>query len=59
MKRRFNQEQIIGILQTDLDAWLEQYNNERDHQVRWCYSKTQMRAFLDSLELAKEKLIPH
>ncbi|MCA8425116.1 hypothetical protein LGN30_18170 [Burkholderia seminalis] len=46
-------------LQTDLDARVDQYNNERAHQGRWCYGKTSMRTFLDSLELAKEKLIPH
>jgi transposase InsO family protein len=45
--------------QTDLDGWLDQYSNEREHQGRWCYGKTPMRTFLDSLELAKEKLIPH
>ncbi|WP_080429440.1 transposase DNA-binding-containing protein [Burkholderia ubonensis] len=49
----------IATLQADLDAWLDQYNNEREHQGRWCYGKTPMRTFLDSLELAKEKLIPH
>ncbi|WP_415864132.1 integrase core domain-containing protein [Burkholderia ubonensis] len=49
----------INALQTDLDAWLDQYNNEHEHQGRWCYGKTPMRTFLDSLELAKEKLIPH
>jgi len=49
----------IAALQTDLDAWLDQYNNEREHQGRWCYGKTPMRTFLDSLDLAKEKLIPH
>ncbi|WP_233810115.1 hypothetical protein [Paraburkholderia sp. HP33-1] len=31
----------------------------REHQGRWCYGKTPMRTFLDSLELAREKLIPH
>ncbi len=46
----------IGTLQTDLDAWLD---NEREHQGRWCYGKTPMRTFLDSFDLAKEKLIPH
>jgi hypothetical protein len=33
------------------------YNNEREHQGRWCYGKTPMHTFLDSLDLAKEKLI--
>jgi hypothetical protein len=49
----------IDALQTDLDVWLDQYNNGREHQGRWCYGKTPMRAFLDSLELARAKLIPH
>ncbi|WP_425292634.1 hypothetical protein [Burkholderia pyrrocinia] len=48
----------VDALQTDLDAWLDQYNNEREHQGRLCYGKMPMRTFLDSLELAKEKLIP-
>ncbi|AJG22251.1 Mobile element protein [Cupriavidus basilensis] len=43
----------------DLDAWLDQYNNRREYRGRWCYGKTPMRTFLDSLELAKEELIPH
>lgn len=49
----------IPALQNDLDVWLDQYNNEREHQGRWCYGKTPMRTFLDSLALAREKLIPH
>ena len=28
------------------------------HQGRWCYGKTPMRTFLDSVPMAKEKLIP-
>ncbi len=46
----------LAELQTDLDAWLESYNNERPHQGRWCYGKTPMQTFTDSIELAKEKL---
>jgi transposase InsO family protein len=46
----------IDELQTDLDAWLASYNNERPHQGRWCYGKTPMQTFTDSIELAKEKL---
>ena len=44
-------------LQTDLDAWLKLYNEERPHQGRWCYGKTPMQTFLDSIPLAKEKMI--
>src|SRR5919112_5074542 len=27
-------------LQTDLDSWLQEYNEQRPHQGRWCYGKT-------------------
>lgn len=55
-KRIYNS---IDELQADLDAWLDQYNNAREHQGRWCYGKTPMRTFLDSLNIAKEKLIAY
>lgn len=44
-------------IQADLDAWLEQYNCERPHQGRWCFGKTPMETFLDSLDLAREKML--
>lgn len=44
-------------LQADLDQWIEWYNNERTHSGKYCYGKTPMQTFLDSVELAKEKLI--
>jgi transposase InsO family protein len=44
-------------LQADLDAWLREYNETRPHQGRWCYGKTPMQTFLDSVPLAKEKLL--
>ncbi len=44
-------------LQTDLDAWLQEYNERRPHQGRWCYGKTPMQTFLDSVPLAKEKIL--
>jgi hypothetical protein len=47
----------ILALQTDLDVGLDGYNNGRQHQGRWCYGKTPMCTFLDSLEFAKEQLI--
>ena len=46
----------IEELQADLDAWIQTYNAERPHQGRWCYGKTPLQTFLDSLDLAKEKL---
>src|ERR671926_1293394 len=44
-------------LQTDLDCWLEEYNERRPHQGRWCYGKTPMQTFLDTIPLAKEKIM--
>ena len=47
----------IDELQTDLDAWLNEYNELRTHQGRWCFGKTPMQTFIDTLPLAKEKLL--
>jgi transposase InsO family protein len=44
-------------LQTDLDGWLREYNEERVHQGRWCYGRTPMQTFLETIPLAKEKLL--
>lgn len=47
----------VEALQADLDAFIEAYNTQRPHQGRWCYGKTPMQTFTDSLALAREKLI--
>src|SRR4030081_3497931 len=47
----------IDELQSDLDAWIAEYDEKRSHQGRWCCGKTQMQTFLDALPLAKEKLM--
>ena len=44
-------------LQADLDTWMAEYNEQRPHQGRWCYGKTPMQTFLDSVPLAKEKML--
>lgn len=44
-------------LQTDLDGWMAEYNEHRPHQGRWCYGKTPMQTFMDSVALAKEKIL--
>jgi transposase InsO family protein len=47
----------LAELQTDLDAWLVEYNEQRTHQGRWCYGKTPMQTFLESIPMAKEKML--
>jgi len=44
-------------LQKDLDEWMNYYNHERPHSGRYCYGKTPMETFLESLPLAKQKLL--
>src|SRR5260370_940797 len=45
----------IEQLQADLDAWITGYREQRPHQGRWCYGKTPMQTFLDTIPLAREK----
>jgi transposase InsO family protein len=47
----------LDELQADLDMWMREYNEERPHQGRWCFGKTPMQTFRDSLPLAKEKML--
>jgi transposase InsO family protein len=47
----------LDELQTDLDGWLQDYNKQRPHQGRWCYGKTPMQTFIESVPLAKEKML--
>jgi len=49
--------QELETLQADLDQWLEHYNNERPHSGRYCYGKTPMQTFNESITLAKQKLL--
>src|SRR3954465_9447716 len=49
--------QAIDGLQGALDTWLIDYNQRRPHQGRWCFGKTPMQTFLDSIPLAKEKIM--
>ena len=44
-------------LQRDLDQWIEYYNTQRPHSGKYCYGKTPMQTFIDSLHLAKEKML--
>ena len=47
----------IAELQSDLDLWMRDYNTQQTHQGRWCYGKTPMQTFVDTLHLTKEKLL--
>lgn len=49
--------QELETLQADLDQWLEHYNNERPHSGRYCFGKTPMQTFNESITLAKQKLL--
>ena len=44
-------------LQADLDEWVRQYNEERPHSGKYCFGKTPMQTFLDSIPLAKDKML--
>lgn len=44
-------------LQQDLDNWMNYYNNERPHSGRYCYGKTPIQTFNESIILAKQKLL--
>jgi hypothetical protein len=44
-------------LQADLDEWLDEYNRTRPHSGKYCYGKTPMQTFLNSLCLAREKIL--
>ncbi|ALN41265.1 integrase (plasmid) [Rickettsia rhipicephali] len=44
-------------LQIDLDQYLNKYNNTRTHSGKFCYGKTPMQTFKDSIKIAKDKSI--
>lgn len=47
----------IEELQRDADHWINQYNSERTHTGKYCYGRTPMQTFLETLDLAKEKML--
>jgi transposase InsO family protein len=49
--------ETIEQLQEDVDEWIREYNEERPHSGKYCYGKTPMQTFLDTLQLAKDKMI--
>jgi transposase InsO family protein len=47
----------IEELQKDLDLWFTEYNEQRVHSGKYCYGKTPLQTFMDTLPLAKEKML--
>lgn len=46
----------LDELQTDLDAWLHEYNTERTHQGKMCCGRTPMQTLLDGKAIWMEKV---
>jgi transposase InsO family protein len=49
--------ETLEQLQADLDAWMDEYNTKRTHQGRWCFGRTPMQTFLETIPLAKDKML--
>ena len=47
----------VEQLQYELDAWLFKYNEQRPHSGRYCFGKTPMQTFRDSIHIALDKNI--
>jgi len=47
----------LDELQADLDIWISEYNEQRPHSGKYCFGKTPMQTFIDSIPLAKEKML--
>lgn len=44
-------------LQKDTDEWVQDYNERRSHQGKYCFGKTPMETFLDTIHLARQKML--
>jgi len=49
----------LAALQHDLDLWMDYYNNQRTHSGKYCFGKTHMETFNESLTLARHKMLDH
>lgn len=52
-KRLYN---TLEELQHDLDEWKNYYDNEQPHSGRYCFGKTPMQTFKESIILGRQKL---
>jgi hypothetical protein len=44
-------------LQQDVDQWMLHYNQQRTHSGKYCFGKTPMQTFNDTIPLAKQRLL--
>jgi transposase InsO family protein len=49
--------QNVEELQTDLDVWLKEFNEQRTHQGKMCCGRTPIDTFIDGLKIWREKQI--
>lgn len=42
-------------IQTDLDEWIDHYNRDRTHTGKYCFGRTPLQTFEETVPLAKEK----
>ena len=47
----------LDELQSDLDVWLDYYNNERTHQGKMCCGRTPMQTLEDGKQIWQEKFV--
>jgi len=47
----------IEMLQTDLDSWIEYYNNERTQQGKMCCGRTPIEALEEGKFICEEKMV--
>ena len=47
----------LDDLQADADQWMEHYNKERTHTGKYCLGRTPWQTWLESLDLAKNKML--
>ena len=65
LEKAKEKKQAAGEIETEhpgyliADEWLREYNESRPHSGKYCYGKTPMQTFLDSLPLAKEKMLQY
>lgn len=55
----FRKKMYVNIedLQIDLDHWMNEYNTERTHSGKYCFGKTPMQTFIESKQLALDKML--